>query len=364
MHAGHPQVLGVAVRECAARHQGGDHRDAGELGQFGQFVASLAADHAAADVEHRLARACDQRGGFLDLAAVRLGVRLVAGQFHLRRPGEGALTLQHVLGDVDQHRARSAGGGDVKGLGDHPGDVVAIADQEVVLGDRHGHAGDVGFLEGVGADQRPAHLPGDGDHRNGIHLRVGQRGDQVRRTRAGGGHHDPHSAGGMGVTAGGVPGALLVADQHVPNLGGVEQRVIQRQDRATGDAEDQVDVELLQRAHHRFGTAHLLRFYPRGGAVTGAVGAIDRRARRFAACLGGRCAHLVSSISGWARKNPRQRGRLYEGCALVRVARPGRGRARHQRAYLLRAFRRSTYWQRLAFAQVGVNCAQRAMMHP
>ena len=69
-------------------------------------------------------------------------------------------------------------------------------------------------------------------------------------------------------------------------------------------------------------------------------------------------------MSGWARKNPRQHGRLYEGCALVRVARPGGGRARHQRADLLRAFRRSTYVRRLAFAQVGVNCAQRAMMHP
>src|SRR3954462_1850407 len=43
-----------------------------------------------------------------------------------------------------------------------------------------------------------------------------------------------------------------------------------------------------------------------------------------------------------ARKNPRQLRRLYEGCALVRVAMPGTGQARHQRAgQVLREFRRT-----------------------
>ena len=177
MHPGHPQVLDVAVRERAAGHQGGHHRDAGQLGQFGQLVAGLPANHSAADVEHRLAGRDDQLGGLLDLAAVRLGVGLVSRQIEIRRPGKCALALQHVLGNVDENGAVPAGGGNVERLGDRPRDVVSVANQEVVLGDRHGHAGDVRLLEGVGADQRPADLPGDGDHRDGVHLGIGQRGD-------------------------------------------------------------------------------------------------------------------------------------------------------------------------------------------
>src|SRR5690606_32086558 len=155
---------------------------------------------------------------------------------------ERALSLQDVLGDVDEHRTGAPGRGDVERLGEDARDVVTIADQEVVLGDRHGDAGDVGFLEGVGADQAAAHLPGDGDDRDGVHVRVGQRGDQVGGSRTGGGHADPHPAGGVGVAAGGVPGALLMAHQHVPQLLRVEQRVVDRQHSAAGDPEDDVYV--------------------------------------------------------------------------------------------------------------------------
>lgn len=155
VHAGHAEVLPVAVGKRAAGHQRGDHRDAGQLGQLPELLGGLTADDAAADIQHRLARGRDQLGGLADLPAVRFGVGLVAGQLHPRRPAERALALQHVLGDVDQHRARTAGGRDVEGLGQHPRNVVTGADQKVVLGDRHRDARDVGLLEGVGADQPP-----------------------------------------------------------------------------------------------------------------------------------------------------------------------------------------------------------------
>ncbi len=74
-------------------------------------LGGLAADDTAADVEHRLAGRGDELGGLADLAVVRLGVRLVAGQLDLRRPAERALALQHVLGDVDEHRRRDVRSG-------------------------------------------------------------------------------------------------------------------------------------------------------------------------------------------------------------------------------------------------------------
>lgn len=61
--------------------------------------------------------------------------------------------------------------------------MSAAAFTEVVLGDRHRDTRDVGFLEAVGADEMAGHLTGDRDHRDRVHLGVGERGHQVGGTR-------------------------------------------------------------------------------------------------------------------------------------------------------------------------------------
>ena len=68
------------------------------------------------------------------------------------------------------------------------GDVVGVADQVVVLGHRQRDAGDVDLLEGVLADERRGHVAGDGDDRDGVQLRRGDAGHEVRRAGAGGAH--------------------------------------------------------------------------------------------------------------------------------------------------------------------------------
>ena len=55
VHAGHAQVLRVRVGERAARHQRGDDRDAGQLGELAQPLGGAGLEHAAADVQHRAA---------------------------------------------------------------------------------------------------------------------------------------------------------------------------------------------------------------------------------------------------------------------------------------------------------------------
>ncbi len=271
VHAGHAQVLRVAVREGAERHQGGDHRGAGQLGEDPQLGGGLRLDDAAADVQHRALGADQHLRGLADLLGVRLGDRAVAGQRGLDRPAEGGGRLQRVLGDVDQDRAGAAGGGDVEGLGDHPGDLGRVGDQVVVLGDRHGDAADVRLLEGVGADRLGGDLAGDRDDRHGVHVGVGDRGDQVGRARAGGGHADPDPAGGLGVAGGGVAGALLVPDQDVAHLGGVHQRVVRGKDGPARDAEDGVRAYGLQRADERLGAGHGLDDVLGSGSVGGRV---------------------------------------------------------------------------------------------
>ncbi len=134
-----------------------------------------------------------------------------------------------------------------------------------MLGDRHRDADDVGLLEGVGADGRARDLAGDRDDRDRVHVGVGDRGHQVGRTRAGGGHADADLAGGLRVALGGVPAALLVADQDVADGRGVEQRVVGRQDRAARDAEDDLRPDALERADQGLRTRHR----GAGGAAAG-----------------------------------------------------------------------------------------------
>ena len=127
VHAGHAEVLRVRVGERAAGHERRDDRRAGRLGEGEQLGRGLRADDAAADVEHGLLRLGEQLRGGLDLLAVRLGHRAVAGQVDLGRPDERRLGLLRVLRDVHEHGAGAAGAGDLEGRGDRAGDVLGVA---------------------------------------------------------------------------------------------------------------------------------------------------------------------------------------------------------------------------------------------
>ena len=73
-----------------------------------------------------------------------------------------------------------------------------------------------------------------------VQHRVRQRRDEVRRARARRRDADADPPGGLRVPGGGVPRALLVAHEDVAHERGVVERVVGREDRAAGDAEDDV----------------------------------------------------------------------------------------------------------------------------
>jgi len=72
----------------------------------------------------------------------------------------------HVLRHVDGHGAGAAGLGDLKCQRHHLQQLVDVAHEEVVLGDREREAVGIHFLERIGADQRLRHLAGDGHERH------------------------------------------------------------------------------------------------------------------------------------------------------------------------------------------------------
>ncbi len=213
VHPQHAQGKIVVLGKATDAHKRRRHRNLHQFGQRHELLLRPGGDDAAADVENRLLRGGDGFGRGADLLLVTFQGRLVAGKVHPARGFVIKLGVLHVHGDIDEDRSRPPRGGDVERLLENPGDVLRFLDQVTVFDDRLGDAGDVDFLEGVGADEVAAHLAGDGDHRRRIQIGVGDAGDQVGGPGAAGGDTDAGLAGCPGIAVGGVGRALLVAHQ-------------------------------------------------------------------------------------------------------------------------------------------------------
>ena len=212
-----------------------------ELGeQLGGLGAGV--DDSAAGVDDRPLGFGDHLHRARDVGALRLGLRPIAAVLDLGRRDVAALGLQHVLGQVDHDRARTAVGRDISRLVHDPRQVLDRFDQVVVLRAGPRDARGVGLLESVVADQVSRHLTGQAEHRNRVHQGVGQAGDRVGRARTRGHQDRAQLAAGSGIALGRVDRALLVANQDVAQGILLEQCIIDRQDRAAGIAEDDVDA--------------------------------------------------------------------------------------------------------------------------
>src|SRR5579871_5716717 len=232
VHAGHADRERMVFGESADAVQGGDNRDAGPLGQQAQLFHRAGLNDAVAGQDERLLGLHQQLDGLPDLARAALVGRLIARQVQRRVPIRNRARLLGVLGHVNEDRARPAGGSDVERLLEHVGQLLDVLDQIIMLGDRHGDAGNVSLLEGVFAQYGAGDLAGDGDEGRAVHHRVRDGRDEVGRARPAGADADADPAGGAGVAFGGVPCALLVAAQHVAQpVAVVPHGVIERHDR-------------------------------------------------------------------------------------------------------------------------------------
>ena len=123
----------------------------------------------------------------------------------------GVPSVNDVLWNIDQDRARTSGGRDMERILDRLGDVLGPRDQDVVFGHRPGDAGGVSFLERIIADQVRRHLAGEADDGDRVHQRVGQARHRIGRTGAGGHQHDANFAGGARITLRRVHRAAFLA---------------------------------------------------------------------------------------------------------------------------------------------------------
>ena len=280
----------MLVGERAACHQRRDHRQPGELGQLAKDLGSARCEDSSAGVDDGPRRLVDQARGILDLLRVALRSRPVAREVDAIGPVPVHRRVRDVLREVDQDRARTARRCDMERLADHTRDVLRVADEPVVLRDRHRYAGRVGLLEGIGAYRRVRDLTGDDHEGNGVHVRVAECGDDVRGGRATGHHRDAGAARDVCVARRHVPRALLVADEDVPDRR-VDERVVDGEDRPAREAEHHLDPLHLEALDEGLGPGHLHGLAPWVVAVSSkknpppwARGRRSTRARAGAPC--------------------------------------------------------------------------------
>jgi hypothetical protein len=290
VHAEHAQPLRRRRRKRAQAHQRRRCRVAGRADKFGDRRAGFDAgiNAAAADIEHRPFGAGDQVDRFGDARRIALGLRLVVPVGGLIGRKIFALGKLHVFRQIHHHRSGPPGAGDIECLVHGARQIVDVLHQIIVLGAGPRNARGIGFLEGVVADQVGRHLAGQANHWNAVHKGIGQPGHGVGRAGARRHQNDAGLTGRAGIAFGHVDRPLLVTHQNMANRVLLEQRIVERQHRTAGIAENNLNALIRQglddhfRTRHSVPRHHLKTFpiIPTGPAPTRAMSACRPTSRR------------------------------------------------------------------------------------
>ena len=219
------------------------------------LLARAGEHNAAAAADQRALCGCDCLQSLFDLERMALYARLVADDFGLFRINEFRdLVFLNIGGHVDQHGAGTACGCDVERLLKDPRQIRGVFDKVAVLCKGLARAGDIGLLEHVAPELLRIDLSGDGDHRDGVHIRGCNPGDEIGRAGAGGSDAYAGFAAGTGVSVGHVCGVLLLAHKDVFDFGLVKH-IVERADGCARIPEGDGNAFLFQTLHHDFSTA-------------------------------------------------------------------------------------------------------------
>ena len=115
-----------------------------------------------------------------------------------------------------------------------------------MLHNRHGDAERIRFLKRIFADIGRRNLAAQENRRRRVHEGVGNRRDEVGRARPGRADAATDFAGRAGVAFGHVTCALFVARENAPDFFLLSQCIVNRQNRAAGNAEQHVHAFAFQ----------------------------------------------------------------------------------------------------------------------
>ena len=239
VHADHAEAERLGIRDAADGHHGVRRRNIRLALQLQQHVACVRGFNTAAVIDHRTLG-----GGNHIRYGLQLFVRNLVSLVDLNLALRDKLTLScgNILRDVDQHRTRTSGSGNAERIAHGVRQILHIAHNEIVLGDRHGDAGNVNLLKGITTDEAGADVAGDSNHRDGIHIRGSNTGYEVGRTRSARCQADAYLAGRTGVAVRCVCRALFVRGQNMSNAVAVFVKcVIDVQNRTAGITENGIN---------------------------------------------------------------------------------------------------------------------------
>ena len=247
MHTDQPQAERLGIRDTSNRHHRVCSRDIRLAHKLQQRCSRVCGLDTAAKIDHRALRLSNHRGHcfqlFLRDIVGLMDLDLLAGDIFALRTGD-------ILGDINQDRAGTAGCRDTECTADGVRQLLHVAHNKVMLGDRHGDTGDIHLLERVAPDQAGTDVAGDGNHRDGIHVSCGNARDQVGRPRAGSRQAYADPAGRAGIAVRRVGGTLLMGCQNMSNAVAVlVKRIIDIEDCAARVAENRINALLDQCLH-------------------------------------------------------------------------------------------------------------------
>ena len=191
VHAHHAERELVRGREGAEAEQRGGNRNLQALGQGAELIHGIGfQDAVAGEDDGTLGREDELEGSVMascsaeSMGCGRCGEGAAAAKSKSAIPCCASLVMSTRTGPGRPEL------GDQEGFANHRGDILRAGDDVVVLGDGQGDAGDINFLEGIGAEQLGGDLAGDADHGHGVHHGGGDAGDEVGGAGAGGGDGD------------------------------------------------------------------------------------------------------------------------------------------------------------------------------
>ena len=218
VHTDHAGIVGIMPVKSTFSHQCVAHGCINEFHKFLELFAGPGDHSAAAHIEEGAFGGFDHFDHVVDVGiAVTASLSLQS----FGRGGSGDVLghcAGHILGNIDQNRAGSAGCGDPEGLADRRREVLDILDDVAMLGDRHGDTRDIDLLERILAKKRQGYVARDGDKRNAVHIRGGDSCHEIGGAGTAGREADAYFAGCSRIAVRHVGSALLVRGKIMGDL--------------------------------------------------------------------------------------------------------------------------------------------------
>ena len=121
----------------------------------------------------------------------------------------------NILGNIHQHRSRSAAFGNNKGSADGFCQFGYIFYNKTMFGNGHHYPCNIHFLEAVLSKKGQSYITGNGYYRNGIHIGCGNSRNQVGCSRTAGCQTHPYFSCGTCVAIRCMGCSLFMGSQHM-----------------------------------------------------------------------------------------------------------------------------------------------------